>query len=148
MSYELAAVRFMEKHQWKLLHFAAYTDWPEETIKVLLKTIQIPNPSNIDIDELAEVINQCYKLCYELNFVHWTFFFKKWEYSKSNIYQNSKSHVTISRIGCYGMAERRAPRGSKISKQHQRRRQTQKNSSAHRGEQRQLSVRAMPTETG
>ena len=70
MSYELAAVRFMEKHQWKLLHFAAYTDWPEETIKVLLKTIQIPNPSNIDIDELAEVINQCYKLCYELNFVH------------------------------------------------------------------------------
>ena len=55
------AVRFMEKHQWKLLHFAAYTDWPEETIKVLLKTIQIPNPSNIDIDELAEVISQLNK---------------------------------------------------------------------------------------
>jgi len=46
----------MEKHQWKLLHFAAYTDWPEETIKVLLKTITIPNPSQIDIDELAEVM--------------------------------------------------------------------------------------------
>merc|ERR1711879_287825 len=49
-------LRFMEKHQWKLLHFAAYTDWPEETIKILLKTISIPNPSNIDIDELAEVM--------------------------------------------------------------------------------------------
>lgn len=49
-------LRFMEKHQWKLLHFAAYTDWPEETIKVLLKTLTIPNPSNIDIEELAEVM--------------------------------------------------------------------------------------------
>ena len=45
------------------------------------------------------------------------------------------------------MAERRAPRGSQISKQHQRGRQTQKNSSAHRCEQGQLSVRAMPAET-
>ena len=45
-----------------LLDFAAYTDWPEETIKILLKTISIPNPSNIDIDELAEVIISSKKL--------------------------------------------------------------------------------------
>lgn len=49
-------LRFMEKHGWKLLHFAAYTDWPEETIKVLLKTVQIPNPSSIDIEELAQIM--------------------------------------------------------------------------------------------
>lgn len=49
-------IRFMDKHQWKLLHFAAYTDWPEETIKLLLKTIAVPNPSQIDVDSLAEAL--------------------------------------------------------------------------------------------
>lgn len=49
-------LRFMDKHQWKLLHFAAYTDWPEDTIRVLLKTVQIPNPSNIDLAELANAM--------------------------------------------------------------------------------------------
>ena len=59
-------LKFMEKNSWKLFHFAAYTDWPEETIKVLIKTVQIQNPNKADFQELACVlgwpVDKLYKL--------------------------------------------------------------------------------------
>lgn len=46
----------MEKNSWKLFHFAAYTDWPEDTLKTLIKTVQVPNPTRSDFRELAMVL--------------------------------------------------------------------------------------------
>jgi len=55
-------LKLMDKHQWKLLHFAAHTDWPDETIKLLMKVCLIPNPSKVDLVDLAKSLDWPYDM--------------------------------------------------------------------------------------
>lgn len=59
-------LKFMEKNSWKLFHFAAYTDWPEETLKVLIKTVQIHKPQRNDFQELAVTLGWPVEKLYKL----------------------------------------------------------------------------------